>query len=139
MIESILEMYSPEELEQEAAGWESENYPDERRASEYNWQYIQEFPLSEFLKPSATPPARDDSSTQNAEHWVKWFADENDMSMDEYGMAQWKHLADEEIQEPVLVSYNEEGQWHIWDGWHRTAASFAAGRNTIPAIVGTPK
>lgn len=138
MIESLLEMYTPEELEQEAAGWESENYPDERRANEYNWQYIQDFPLNNFLKPSATPQSPG-SNTQDVEHWVQWFADENEMSMDEYGTDRWKHLAQEEILEPIIVSYNEEGQWHIWDGWHRTAASFAAGRKTIPAIVGTLK
>lgn len=132
-LNSLFEMYTPPDLEEYAAGYESENYGDDRGAEDFDWQFIPEFPLSEFLKPSAN------AGTQSKEQWAEWFQKENEWSAADYGQPYWEHLADEEINEPIVVSYNDEGKWHIWDGWHRTGASITTDRTTIPAVVGTPK
>lgn len=136
MIESILEMYSQDDLEQQASYFEHDNNLEDKPASDYNWRLVMKFPISEFLKPSAG------TGMNSAEDWVEWFREENDdwsdpMNTDD---GRWGYLEREtEILEPVIVVYNNKGEWHLWDGWHRTASSFAARRNSVPAIVGTPK
>lgn len=132
-IVSIFEMWTPPDLEEYARGYESENHFDGRGADEFDWRLVPEFPVGEFLKPSQA------YGTQTAEEWAAWFASENEFSAADYGHPYWEHLADEEITDPIIMSYNEEGKWHIWDGWHRTGAAIATDRPTVPAVVGTPK
>ena len=129
-----MEMYSSEELEQEAAGYEHANNLAQLPASAYNWQAVQNFPISNFLKPSAG------TNMKTPDDWIEWYREENEWSDVDIQGGRWGYLEKEdEIVEPVIVVYNEQGEWHLWDGWHRTASSFAAGRKSLPAIVGTPK
>lgn len=68
--------------------------------------------------------------------WTSWFHQECEMLAEEIGDASdWERLSVQEILEPVVVTV-EADRVQIWDGWHRIGASFAAGRTTIPAIVG---
>jgi len=137
-IVTLFEMYSPDELEKQASYFEYDNNLEDKPASEYNWEIVPELPLKVFLGKSA------ESGLDKLEDWVEWFKQENEMWTDPMsdepeGKSRWAHLAQEEIQEPIIMVYNDVGEWHIWDGWHRTAASFVAGRKSVPAIVGTPK
>lgn len=73
------------------------------------------------------------------DRWIAWFRHECDAVAEELdGEREWDCLGEEEIDEPIVISIDGE-RVQIWDGWHRTGGSFAAGRITIPAIVGRPK
>ncbi len=129
-IESILEMYEPTDLESYAAEYEHEGRIDNRSVSDYEWSFVPNFPITEFLKSGHEP-----SYTTSRKGWVEWFKRENEMTDNT-----WDNLVQEkEITIPIVVLYGETGGWHIWDGWHRVASSFVVGRKTIPAVVGTPK
>ena len=135
-LKSLMEMWTPPDIEEYARDYEHDNNLEDKPASEYNWQVVPQFPVSEFLKPNAG------TGMNSAKDWVEWFREENDdwsdpMNNDD---GRWGYLEREpEINEPVIVVYNSKGEWHLWDGWHRTASSFAARRNSVPAIVGIPK
>jgi hypothetical protein len=135
-LEILLEMMEPDDLEDYAANYEDAINLDDRPASAYDWEYDPYFPLDEFLKPSA-----EEGTMDTLERWVNWFKNENAGMEDPFDSdeGRWGYLAKEDIRDPVIVVYNEQGQWHIWDGWHRTAASFAANREGVPAVIGTPK
>ena len=138
-LEILLEMMEPDDLEDYAATYEDAINLDDRPASAYDWEYDPYFPLDEFLKPSA-----EEGTMDTLKRWVDWFKGENDMWTDPMSDSpeaggRYDYLTQEDIRDPVIVVYNEQGQWHIWDGWHRTAASFAANREGVPAVIGTLK
>lgn len=81
----------------------------------------------------------EDSQETLQKRWISWFRNEcEEVARDLGGIRCWDELAEEEIQEPIIISI-ANGKIQIWDGWHRTGGSFAAGREAIPAIVGTPR
>lgn len=140
-LESLMEMMEPNDLEAYAADYEDAMNLDDRPASAYDWEYDPYFPLDEFLKPAA-----EEGMMNTIKRWVNWFKEENAMWTDPMsnepepeGDGRYSYLAQEDITDPIIIVYNEQDQWHIWDGWHRTAASFAANREGVPAVIGTPK
>ncbi|MBK6616400.1 hypothetical protein [Ottowia sp.] len=72
-------------------------------------------------------------SPEDAGSWL----DEEIKSEESEGLNRgWRRLLSEEIREEVCVLIRD-GRAHIWDGWHRVAASLATGR-LVKAIVGRP-
>ena len=130
---TVMEMWTPPDIEEYAADYEEDNNLENRGAHEYLWELVPQFPMAAFLKPSA------ETSINSAQDWIEWFKQENDWSDVDAPEGRWGYLAQEaEIDEPVIVVYNPEGEWHIWDGWHRVGSSFVAGRKSVPAVVGKP-
>lgn len=119
---------TPEELESAAAAeYGALQMPDDPRgqpAHTYSWRYVDEFPIALI-----------DEASFN---WRGWFEDEVRMWADEGQPHRYDELVEGPILEAVvLVEY--AGRAWLWDGCHRTAASVVAGRDYVPAIVGTPK
>lgn len=86
---------------------------------EVEWRFEERYPLSRLGDP---------------EEWREWFEGEVEAWSEEGQPGRYDDMLDRPIEEPVIVF--EEPRPELWDGNHRTGASFAAGRRTIPAIVG---
>ena len=102
-------------------------------ADEYDWELIPEFPLSTFIGTPGTVVAN-----QTPEDWANWYYEEVEMMKQDMGIDLWGDLFYENITDPIVISI-KDGEWDLWDGWHRTAASIASGRKTIPAVLGKLK
>jgi len=102
------------------------NFPEGMEAENYQWQYNPQLPMKSL------------TDIADPEMWIKWFKQENAMAKED-GRS-YDYLTREVIRDPiVLVSHgNKIEDESMIDGWHRTAASFVAGRKSIPAIIGTP-
>lgn len=64
-----------------------------------------------------------------------WFAQEQAMAAEDGRPGQWDALLREPIAEPIVV-FDDGGRGFTQDGYHRVAASVAAGRASVPALVG---
>ena len=125
--EMIDDPLSPEDLRILAQAYEGLIYetddPRGQPASHYDWHYDPAFPIERLDGP---------------EDWSSWFDAELEMMKADGVSRDWDLLAEEEIQEPIIV-VDATATAGIWDGWHRTGGSLRAGRTDIPAIVGTPR
>lgn len=113
---------TPEELLREAAGYQHDNHspgdPGYAEAAELEWVYDPAYPVSRLDAPDA-----------------EWFANEVKMAAEDGLNRDWDTMVAEPIREPI-VTHENGGTGYIWDGYHRAGGSVAAGRETIPAIVG---
>lgn len=127
----VTEAWVPPDAARYAAGYADNSAS--HTLDEVDWEYDAAFPLEMFV---------DSKNVQlgytNAQGWADWYHGEVRDFIDDNGYDLWGSLEHEEIEEPVVAVFTDDG-WDLWDGWHRTGASIAAGRTTIPAVVGTLK
>lgn len=91
----------------------------------YDWKFC-DYPTRELTRDVHGDDAVDWLRQENRERW-------EDLGQEDYYM----NLVHEEITEPVVFVF-ADGQAHMWDGYHRTAAQFWKEAPTIKACVGTP-
>ena len=70
--------------------------------------------------------------------WKGWFDGEIEMDEDEELGRGYRAMVSDAIKEAVVILVRD-GKGYIWDGWHRTGATFKKGAATINAIVGNPQ
>lgn len=76
-------------------------------------------------------------SVMSPEKWKEWLDDEIEMSIVELeDPDRWEPLLHQDIFEPVVIVEHADGSLHIWDGWHRCAASVVKGAPTLKAVTG---
>ncbi len=117
---------SPEGLREQAAYCRNDNQgpgqPGDCVPSEANWTL-------EELKPEQLTHVF--ASQAEAQAWI---ASEIEMDESDEMHREWRRLLTEDIREEVVV-FIRKGDAHVWDGWHRIAASIARGIS-VKAIVG---
>ena len=128
----LFEIYKPDDLATYANQW-VDNADAGESVSLYDWIFVSEMPLSILVTKKDIH-----GKTHSLKEWVEWFKEENDMSREEMGSAYWEHLMDEEFDHPIVITMSDQSgdSWDIWDGWHRSAASLATDRKSIPAVIG---
>jgi len=114
-----------EELRLEASSCFGDCDDGELHPDDAQWTYHPALPLSTFL------------TIFSEKEWREWFEQENRWAVED-GRNSYTYLVQEKIIEPVVLTIIN-GKVSIWGGWHRTAATFAKGNDTIRAIVGVPK
>lgn len=121
-------MYSPEQLRKFAAEYKNDNqHPGSEgycHPSKADWTL-------ETLSPSALTNI---FATQEAAR--TWLDEEIKMDEEDEMHRDWHLLLTEDIREEVTLLVRD-GVAHVWDGWHRCAASIARGI-PVKAIVGRP-
>jgi len=127
----INEAWVPPDAARYAAGFEDNS--SVAKANEVDWEYDATFPLDMFINSKSTQ-----WGTMNQKQWAEWYHREVKDFRQDQGHDIWGNLEHEEIEEPVVAVFTDDG-WDLWDGWHRVGASIAAGRTTVPAVVGTLK
>lgn len=70
--------------------------------------------------------------------WIEWFDDEHQMFSEDGREWVCNDMMSQDIVEPIVVILRD-GKAYIWDGWHRTGATFKKNLTTIKAIVGIPQ
>lgn len=127
----LLEIYSPQDLASYADEF-VDNADSGESVALYHWVFTETLPLSILVsKPDIH------GRVHGLKEWVEWFKEAGDEIEADIGHRQWDSLLDEEIEEPIVITMDEDGSaWDIWDGWHRTGASLTSGKQTIPAVVG---
>lgn len=100
--------------------------PGGGRSSDYDWCGIHDFQLSNLQGVR--------------EEWIKWFHTWREIYIAD-GNDHLGFILDyvSRSDEPIVVARWRDGQYYIWDGNHRVAASHVLGRNTIRAVVGELK
>jgi len=104
--------------------WEDE-HPAGQPAESFFWEELSSFPLTRF-------------NEMGSAEWVKWFRTEQDIWTEDGQPDRYDDMLNEEIEIPVIAVELENGDIHIWDGYHRIGASIVAGRESVPAIIGKP-
>lgn len=122
-----LTLWSEAQLREDARCWHGSVYQkgelgdcDPDHAS---WEYTEQFSLTHL--------------EHLGDDWASWLEDEIKMFEEDGNDRGYRKMLGEPIEEAIVVlMVGDKG--YIWDGWHRTAASFASGRTHIKAIVGRP-
>jgi hypothetical protein len=120
--------YTPEQLRNFASAYLNDNqypgsagYCDPRKA-DWSLEVLQPAELTNIFE---TP--------EEARAWL----DEEIRMEEEDGLhCGWRALLTEDIREETILLVRD-GAAHVWDGWHRTAASVARGI-PLKSIVGRP-
>jgi hypothetical protein len=93
--------------------------------SEISWSYDPSFDVSRL------------HAIMSEDGWKRWMDDEIEMSIVELeDPDRWAPLLVEEIVDPAVVFDHPDGTLHIWDGWHRSAASVVKRAETIKVVYG---
>jgi len=127
LVESFYAEASPEQLRELARAHEGVAAKTTLTADDFDWHFDPAFPVAKLV--GAMPDG----------DWLGWYEDELAMDREDEMHRDWDRLSQEEIQEPIVVSFEPDGGADIWDGWHRTAGQIVRGAQTIPAIVGTER
>lgn len=103
----------------------------------YNWKFIPNFHLSQFIKTKYL-------NLTTTDMWVNWYEGEIRHSEDsDKDSGYFDELEKEWKNNPLEVGpillMKKNGAYGIGDGNHRIGISFKLGIKTIPAIVGVPK
>ena len=124
---SHYETQTPAQLRQEAAGWHGACHmpgePGYCNPNQATWRFEPAFELSKLQTPGGTS-------------WAVWFQEEQLDAIAEGRGGLYDSMLTSPIEEAVIL-YERDGVAYIWDGWHRSGASFVKGAKTIMAIVGT--
>lgn len=108
---------------------EDDNSDGKLHVNDAHWVYDSHFPIDRLIPAMAG----------GVRAWREWYADELELDREEELRRGWADLSVEEITDPVIVAFPDDGSVQIWNGWHRTAGSIARGAATIPVIYGVPK
>lgn len=109
-----------------AKSWGEHNFPSGTTAEDYDWQMIPKLVLTSLLTVLTEP------------EWIKFFRQEQQAWAEEGQPDRYDDLLKGPINDPVvLVKIGKK--YDVVDGLHRIAASFVAGRKSIPAVIGVPK
>jgi hypothetical protein len=106
----------------------------------YDWEFRPRF-VAELLQPMDA--CRGEIPYEGPAHWVAWldaeaaYWDEEGEPRDYAAMARW-WLSDPS-KAPVIAVLQSDDMACVIDGAHRTAVAHAAGRRTVPVILGTPR
>jgi hypothetical protein len=113
---------SPEQLATHADQWEDQLAGTE--PGDCDWVFVPELPIDRLW------PAKE----------AEWWWEEQNAEAEENGMGGlWDALLEEEIEEPIIVTFFGGEKFSIRDGNHRAAAVVITSRQTIPAVVGILK
>lgn len=121
---SISPLVNPDALKARAARYQDQyivGHPARIHPDDLDWKLETNFPLD------ALPGSKDE--------WLKW-KKETDASRNLEYADQPRHV---QVLNPAIVVQGTDGQHYIWDGNRRVAEMYAAGKPSIPAIVGSPR
>lgn len=90
-----------------------------------SWTATTAYPVETFL------------AIMSKEAWIEWFLGE-DLDAKEDGRYGYADVLIQDIHEPIVHVVYDDGRVHVWDGYHRIAASFLKGETHLPAIEGRP-
>jgi hypothetical protein len=94
--------------------------------SEISWAYDSAFDVSRL------------HAIMSPAEWRDWMDDEIAISVEDLeDPERWAPLIDEDIRDPVVIFEHPDGNLHIWDGWHRSAATVIKGADTMKVVFGT--
>lgn len=94
------------------------------------WSEVSEYPLERLFY----------TELPDKDTWCQWLREELERLADDdmnHLVDEYRAMINEDIEEAIVI-VEIDGKGYIWDGCHRTAASFAGGKSHIPAIVGRP-
>lgn len=89
------------------------------------WTHFEKYPVKYLM-----------SIMGNFNEFKSWFENEIESLSDIRGEDYFEDMLDNEIRDPVIISY-VDNKYAVWDGWHRIAAAIVSRKKYIPVILGT--